>query len=320
LLSRAAEDVAAGGIVWGILRGHDMDPPGSALALRFMGAVHRLVLWGQAPRLAAYYPSAGGSARGDAWDEFHATVLEHSHLLRDEVRQSVQTNEVGRCAALIGGFLEVARMFSLPLRVLEIGSSAGLNLRWNDYRYEARGRSWGDPRSSVRLCSYNSDVALPFDVEAEVVHRIGCDRNPLDASSSEDALRLLGFVWPDQVNRIRMLRSAIENASRSPVVIDRAPGSDWLADRLQEREPGVATVVFHSVVEPYMEAQEIDAMMRLLVNEGSGRDAHEPLAHLRMEEGDETGAEVTLQVWPGDSRHVIARSSYHGENVRWMGY
>jgi hypothetical protein len=37
---------------------------------------------------------------------------------------------------LIGGFLRVAAMTRRPLRLLEVGSSAGLNLRWDHYRYE----------------------------------------------------------------------------------------------------------------------------------------------------------------------------------------
>ena len=39
------------------------DAPGSALALRLMGAVHLLVLEGRAPSLARHYPSVGGGGR-----------------------------------------------------------------------------------------------------------------------------------------------------------------------------------------------------------------------------------------------------------------
>ena len=38
---------------------------------------------------------------------------------------------MSRSSALIGGYLLVARETGLPLRVLETGASAGLNLRWN---------------------------------------------------------------------------------------------------------------------------------------------------------------------------------------------
>jgi hypothetical protein len=54
LLRAAAADVEEGGPCLDVLRGHERDPFGSALALRFMGGVHRLVLDGGAPALAAH--------------------------------------------------------------------------------------------------------------------------------------------------------------------------------------------------------------------------------------------------------------------------
>jgi hypothetical protein len=62
LLREAAEDVRAAGVCCMVLHDHHDDPPDSALALRFLGAVHRLVLQGKAPQLAACYPSAGGDS------------------------------------------------------------------------------------------------------------------------------------------------------------------------------------------------------------------------------------------------------------------
>ena len=47
-----------------LLTGRGDDPVGSALALRFLGAVHRIVLDGRAPDLAALYPSVGGVSDG----------------------------------------------------------------------------------------------------------------------------------------------------------------------------------------------------------------------------------------------------------------
>src|SRR3982751_1230536 len=67
LLEAAADDVVAGGPAWEVLEGRATDAPGSALGLRLMGAVHRLVLLGQAPALGRHYPTAGGRATGDAW-------------------------------------------------------------------------------------------------------------------------------------------------------------------------------------------------------------------------------------------------------------
>src|SRR5947208_1364179 len=82
-----------------------------------------------------------------------------------------------------------------------VGASAGLNLRWDRFRYEARGLTWGPADSPVRLCSYNSDVPLPFDVDARVVDRAGCDAAPVDPTTEDGRLTLLSYVWPDQPHR-----------------------------------------------------------------------------------------------------------------------
>jgi hypothetical protein len=73
------------------------------MALRFMGAIHRFVLEGRSLALARFYPSVGGpgGSANDRWEAFSATVEEHTPELRELVRP-VQTNEVGRCSALLG--------------------------------------------------------------------------------------------------------------------------------------------------------------------------------------------------------------------------
>ncbi len=44
LLKRIGADVEAGGPTWNILGPYSAEPPDAAVALRFLGAVHRLVL------------------------------------------------------------------------------------------------------------------------------------------------------------------------------------------------------------------------------------------------------------------------------------
>src|SRR6185437_26036 len=99
---------------------------------------------GDAPDLAAHYPSVGGTPHGP-WPAFLATLREHGDELRRRLDDPIQTNEIARCAPLLGGFLEVAGTTGLPLRLLEIGSSAGLNLRFDRYRYQLGAETWGPP-------------------------------------------------------------------------------------------------------------------------------------------------------------------------------
>src|SRR6185503_14555618 len=86
-----------------------------------------------------------------AWDAFRDVVAAERAALAELVTHPVQTNEVGRCAALLGGFVAVARETGLPLALREIGTSAGLNLRWDHFAYETRGGRFGDAVSPVRI-------------------------------------------------------------------------------------------------------------------------------------------------------------------------
>jgi hypothetical protein len=233
-------------------------------------------------------------------------------------RQPVQTNEVGRSAALLGGFLTVARETGLPLRLLEIGASAGLNLRWDRYWYSGQnGSEWGDPIARVRMPGAFTRGTPPLDVGAAVAERRGCDPTPLDPGSEEDRLTLMSYVWPDQRARLELLRGALDIAAETPVRIDRAHAVEWLEQQLSGQHPGAATVVFHSVVLPYLGEEGIASLWRTLDAAAARATAAAPLAWLSMEAGGDQ-ADVRLMTWPGGEARLLARASYHGMPVEWV--
>jgi hypothetical protein len=318
LCARAADDVEAGGPVAAVLAGHEDDRPASALALRLMGAIHRLVLAGEAPALARHYPSVGGDGdAADAWPAFRALVEARGDEVRALVERGVQTNEVGRAAALAPGFLTVAHDTGLPLRILEMGTSAGLNLRWDHFRYQAA-PAWGDANSPVVLRDAWNTAVPPFAVATRVVERAGCDPSPVDPTSDEGRLTLMAYVWPDQQDRFALLRGAIEVARRVPADVERASAVDWLPARLAHARPGVATVVFHSIALQYLDRASRERALGAIADAGARATANAPVAWLRMEPGGEQ-AEVRLTVWPGGAERLVATTGFHGRPVRWLG-
>jgi hypothetical protein len=316
LLGRAAEDHERGGPTRAVLAGHEGDPKDSALALRLMGAVHRLVLEGLAPELAERYASPGGD-RERTWEAFRATLEERLGELRPLVDRPVQTNEVGRCAALLPGFLGMAERTGMPLRLLEVGSSAGLNLRWDAYRYEAEGFSWGPPDSPLRIGFELEGGKIPT-FAAEVAERAGCDASPVDPASAEGRLTLLSYVWPDQGDRMERLRAALRLAPSVPVAVERAGAVAWSADRLAEPAGGRATVLYHSVVMQYLDESEREEFGAVVADAGARADAGAPLAWLRMEPDGERAA-IRITTWPGGEERLLARAGYHGSPVELSG-
>jgi hypothetical protein len=318
-----AADARVGGPVFDVLGPHAAETFERVYQLRLMGGIHRIVLEGRAPELARHYPSVGGD--GDihaAWPTIRDLIAAQPPEVRDALTHPVQTNEVFRSTALLGGFLLVARDTGLPLRVLELGSSAGLNLRFDHYRYEQAGAAFGPAGSPVRFVDPWSGAMPPLDVPLEVVERRGCDRDPIDPATDDGRLTLLSYVWPGQDARFATLRAALDVARTVDAPIDRADLVDWLDVQLAEPRAGCATVVFHSIVWQYLTDDVRTAARARIESAGSRATADAPLAWLRLEPSG-TGRigkpELWLTQWPGGDERLLATASFQVGPVDWRG-
>jgi len=316
LLESAADDLELEGPVWGVLQGFEKEPGSAALALRLMGAIHRLVLDDTLPDLARHYPSTGGD--GDpstAWPLFRQAVLDQGPKIRAVLASGCQTNEVGRSAALVGGFLEVAHRTGMPLRILEIGASAGLNLRWDRYRYESTEGAWGDPTSPVRFM-HSFVVSPPMSRQATVVERKGCDLHPIDPASDAGALTLRSFIWADQLGRLALLDGAIEIAREMPVEIVQTDAADFLERELSRQAQDVATVVFHSVFLQYVDEAGRRRIDDLIAGAQRSARPDAPVSHLRLEPGATVEARFEIRL----DDELLGTSLAHGTGVRWVAH
>lgn len=67
---------------------------------------------------------------------FRKSLLEHDNELLELLQRPVQVNDPLRCVALYAGLLFAAAQTSLPLALVEVGPSLGLNLCMDRYCYE----------------------------------------------------------------------------------------------------------------------------------------------------------------------------------------
>ncbi|MCU1486211.1 MAG: hypothetical protein JWN67_2957 [Actinomycetia bacterium] len=312
VLAAAHDDAAEGGATWDRLAPHAHLPTGAALALRLAGAAHRLALCGGAPDYARHLPTCGGDGDIEAAAKAFVALMDDDRL---DLRP-VQTNEAGRTAPLAAAFHAVHRQTGLPLRLLELGASAGLLLRFDDYAYELGDTVAGNAASTVRIRAELSG-AVPAIGPTPVVGRRGCDPNPLDPADAKDRLLLLSFVWAGEVARFRTLEAALDAAAAHPAAVDAADAGTWLAGQLTGRNVGQATVVFHSIVWQYLSPtsrQEIDLALGRAARRATD-DA--PLAYVRFEPGDGR-AETRLTIWPGGEERLLATSGFHGTPLEWL--
>ena len=271
---------------------------------------------------ASRFPSTGGD--GDAaaaWPAVRALIASGRAELVDALAHPLQTNAPSRSKALVGALCLVAERTGLPLRLLELGASAGLNLRLDRFRYEQGGVGFGPEDSPVRFADFISGGMPPLAHGFEVAERSGCDLNPVDATSEEGRLTLLACVFPDETERYELLEQAIEVARATPAPVERADLASWVAGRLAEPHPGLATVVYHTIVWPYLPDDVRESAEAHDPRPPADRaTAEAPLALVAFEGAadDPARIETHLTLWPGGERTLLAVCSHHPTTVNWL--
>ena len=321
------------GALWRIFDAYPAEEIRSLLPTRFLSALHGQVLAGEMPEMTKWFPSAGGGEPPETvWPGARSDVERMAERVRAELPATVQTNEIGRSRALLPGFLYLAGTLQMPLRLLEIGASAGLNLAWDRYRYQIGDSGWGDPASPVELADEYAKPWGPPDLAVRIHSRQGCDLNPIDPVTPEGRARLLSFVWPEKLERFRQLDAAIrlrQSGGIAPKIeLERAGAVEWAKRKLAEPAQGVATVLFHSVMLPYLSDADQAELRCLLFEAGERATREAPVAWLSMEpeggfdapvKGQEEDREpvVDLVLWRGEGPEQVrvARTSFHGTHV-----
>jgi hypothetical protein len=294
-------------------------PTADALPLRAAGALNALARSGNAVGLARVYPPSLAPNPDELWSATAAAIASHDDFLHDYLDSAPQTNEVARSVTILAGCLAIASLHRLPLEILEIGASAGLNLGFDRYRYAFGEAHWGEQTSPVRLAPRWEGALPPLDAPLAIAARAGCDISPLDPASSTDRARLLSYIWPDQTQRLARIEAALDMAASAPWRIERADAGEWVERQLGARpQAGRMRVLVHSIMWQYMPQETQARINRTLAEAAATASPDAPLAWLRLEpDGLSDGAALSLDLWPGGRRLALGRADYHGRWVRF---
>jgi hypothetical protein len=293
-------------------------------ATLFFAAVHDVVL-----EQNAEYPGDGPSL--DAFCSANRPAL----MQRISSRRT-QTNEVARSALLVPALAVVTALAGRPPAVLEVGASAGLNLRFDRYRYTYRAvdltLTVGDARAPVHIeCAFEGDPrAIPLALPL-VGERIGLDADPVDLDDPGERRWLRACVWADEKDRDRRLRSAIDLARNDPPIVirgDAVTDLETVAARLPSDAP---LVVFHQAVMGYLSTRARMQFRRKVMDLASRRRVYWLLTESPSAVEALTGLVSTH--WDGLAQHTVAlmdltrdpsRSDIlaiadpHGRWLRWV--
>lgn len=265
----------------------------------FFAAVHYLLLAGANHELARFYPSMVSAdalppeGAGPAFISFCS--LHESEIGTLLETRLVQTNNVKRSMALRLGFVAVRRQVASPVHLIELGASAGVNLRFDRYCYQLGSRHFGDPHSPVQISSvWRSDRPVPdLDAIPSLASVTGVDLHPLDAGNPDDRGWLEALVWPENRHQADLLRRALDVVAADPPPVragDAIEVCPALAAELPAGEPRVVFLAATRLHVPRDRRDTFDAALEslgrnaplyLVSLEGPGdRSPSEPLSHV----------------------------------------
>lgn len=277
-------------------------PLADALPLRVAGGLHALHLRGAEPALNAIY-------RGEEADDA-AVVAEVIRRREADLLPWLdgppQTNEAGRSSNFVVAMLWLAGQ-GLPPRFecLEIGSSAGINLMVDRYRYDLGGVTVG-PEPGALSFTPEWRGPPPPDRAIEIVSLKGCDVAPVDLADPDQALRLKAYIWPEHRVRFSRMDAAIAAAKAAAPDLVRMNAADFVeAELARPQAAGTTRVLMHSIVWQYVPAEQQERVAAAMRAAGGRATAERPLAWIALEANRTVHHhELTVRYWPGGEERV----------------
>ena len=287
-----------------IQRIHNRPPPNVYLA-----AIHYLLTGDQQETLAHYYASIVDEPR--PVDEVDGSFIEFVTTHQDRIveianARLTQTNECRRCVALLPG------MMTAPFDVfhlVEIGTSAGLNLSIDRYRYVLGDSTWG-PQSDLVL-----SAATPGDPprlrEITIESRTGIDINIIDRDDPDELRWLDALVWPEHEERRARLQAALELTREVEVNLVEGSVLDTLGPVLAGLPDGEPVVVMNSFVLNQLDPAQRDRVSGIIDEARSSRRIY----RVSLEFIDKDDDWARLEVGEGMELTPLGTAHPHGEWV-----
>lgn len=275
-----------------------------------LAAVHDVLLAGDDDVLADWYPSVPaargasehtarpvGSDADDPWPHFRHLALDHPGVAERLRTRRTQTNEVGRSLTLLPALFQASLAAGSsppggvrPLGLVEIGASAGLNLRFEAYGYryhlpraETSGLQTTGTRTVIESVGDGSRLMLDCELRGPLVPPIpagplpiatavGIDHHPLHVGDPDDARWLVACQWPEETARLDRLRSAIAQAQEQPPVVEVGDAVDDLERHVLAVPPHALPVVVSTWVLTYLSVARQRELLQVLDRIGAERD------------------------------------------------
>ncbi|MEI3606316.1 DUF2332 domain-containing protein [Pseudogracilibacillus sp. SE30717A] len=281
------------------------------------GAVHYLLFKGKGKRLGDYYPSITDNPKKDmpgAFRAFRELCLTNDECIKEILQTKlVQTNEVRRCAYLYPAFCYIYEKINQPLALIEIGTSAGLQLFWDRYCYSyGNGKKYGNLQSTVHITSKSKGNPIFQENIPIVKSRIGLDLHISNLNDSEDYLWLQALIWPEHHERRDLFRRAANFVKENSPRLIEGDGIELLPNILKSISTESVICIFHTHVANQIPTKKKHDLLNYIRQIGLTRN----VVHLYNNMFD---AELHLDYFLGGKEYnkLIGKTDGHGKWFEW---
>jgi hypothetical protein len=298
--------------------------PGSvikdAMPLRLAGGLHDLFRCGVEPKLGAVY-------RSELTDQsvidslIGEIVARHDADLLPWFDGPPQTNEAGRSANFVAALHWLASRVVPAFEIMEIGSSAGMNLLIDRYRYDLGGVVSGPADAPIMIRPEWRGPPPPGDAFTITSVR-GCDLTPIDVRNDAAADRLRAYIWPEMAERFARMDAGIALIHEYGVNLVQADAADWIEAQLALPQTADSTrVLVHSIVWQYLPVEAQTRITMAMETAAAAATLERPLAWIAVETNRDTFQhELMVRHWPSSGGMALLGSSHaHGQWIEWRG-
>lgn len=290
-------------------------------------AVHFLLLGDPDDQLAAWYPSiAGDAARapGGAGPAFAAFCRrrrgEVEPLLRERL---VQTNVVGRAAALRYAMGIAGERVGGPVALVEVGASAGVQLAFDAYRYRIGDADAGPRDAAVEVrASWRSSRPARLGELPVIAARAGIDLHPVDVTDPVERRWLRALVWPENAAQAERLEAALAVVAAAPPRLFARDATTGIEDVVDEVAGDRPLVLFHAATRAHVPAERRPAFDAALAAPGRRR----PVLRIALEATSRSSRhpegprhELSLTDSRDGTTTLLAEVDGHGAWIRPVG-
>ena len=283
------------------------------------GAAHFLLLKGNEHKLKEFYPSLISNPKPpigsfEYFKDF--CLLNINKIIQILQTKLVQTNEVRRCGYLYPIFSFIYEKTKKPLALIEIGTSAGLQLLWDKYSYTINKNDLvGNLDSTLQISTECIGDELPFlkPTSPPVSTRIGIDLNLVDLTNEKELLWLKALIWPEHKERLTLFEQAANYVVDAPIQFVEGDGVTLLKTFVDKIAMDQSICIYHTHVANQMPIETRKSLLNMIESIGKNRDVF----HIYNNIQDKY---LHLDYYINGLEHTqtIAETDGHGRWFKWL--